>query len=82
VTSDYILTTTPGISNLVVDAAHHCLQGRIMMKSSASCDCHDWIMMRLWAVDGPWVMVVSRAASRQRGVLPVASICDGIVVRS
>jgi hypothetical protein len=39
-------------------------------------------MTRHWATDGPWVMVMSCAASRQCKVLPVASVCDGVVIGS
>jgi hypothetical protein len=42
----------------------------------------DGIMMGRWVTDGPGVVVMSRAASRQCGVLSVASIHDGIIVRS
>jgi hypothetical protein len=63
-------------SNLVTDAAHHSLQGDIMMKSSASCGRRDWIVTRLQAVDGPWVVVVSRAAT----VLGSAGYCPQLLV--
>jgi hypothetical protein len=52
------------------------------MRSSASYGCRDGIVTRLRAVDGPWVVVVSRAASRQCGVLPPTVSRDGIVGRS
>jgi hypothetical protein len=68
--------------NLVVNYTHHGLQGRIMMELSTSCGHHDGIVTRLWAVDGPWVVVVSHATSRQRGVLPLTASRDGIVVQS
>jgi hypothetical protein len=39
-------------------------------------------MTRHWAADGPWVMVMSCAASRQCEVLPVASVHDGVMIGS